>query len=164
MNYLVEVYNARIHILPFQVINSARENINYDDYTTANKIKLQTRYPNKCQVYKGFKSVDDFICVARNLDIMIGMRLHSLILSSALGVPVISISYDPKVTSFMKEIGQLNRNFSINNFSHYHLISHIKKIFENPIYNRKILLEGVALYRQRMKTIQPILSRFFHNK
>ncbi|WP_017293021.1 polysaccharide pyruvyl transferase CsaB [Geminocystis herdmanii] len=40
----------------------------------------------------------------RELDLMIGMRLHSLIMASSEKCPCFALSYDPKVTNLMKEI------------------------------------------------------------
>lgn len=39
-----------------------------------------------------------------NADLVVGMRLHALIIGAALDKDVMAISYDPKVTSFMKMI------------------------------------------------------------
>ncbi|MEW5935139.1 MAG: polysaccharide pyruvyl transferase family protein, partial [Bacillota bacterium] len=39
------------------------------------------------------------------LDLVIGMRLHALIFAVAAGVPVVGVSYDPKVESFLAEVG-----------------------------------------------------------
>ncbi len=39
-----------------------------------------------------------------NCDVLVGMRLHSLIYAAAQGVPMVGISYDPKVDVFLKQI------------------------------------------------------------
>ena len=39
-------------------------------------------------------------------DLMIGMRLHALILAAAAGIPSVALSYDPKVNAFMQSSGQ----------------------------------------------------------
>jgi len=49
---------------------------------------------------------DEMISIISNLDLLIGMRLHSLIFAAMCEVPMLGISYDPKVESFMKEIEQ----------------------------------------------------------
>ncbi len=40
-----------------------------------------------------------------DLELLWGMRLHSLIVATAMGIPALGISYDPKVTAFCEEAG-----------------------------------------------------------
>ena len=40
------------------------------------------------------------------MDMLVGIRLHSLIYSAVMGVPMIGISYDPKVDSFLASVGR----------------------------------------------------------
>jgi polysaccharide pyruvyl transferase CsaB len=47
----------------------------------------------------------EFMQLISDSDLLIGMRLHSLILASAIGVPCIGISYDDKVRNYMSSIG-----------------------------------------------------------
>ena len=39
------------------------------------------------------------------MDLVVGLRLHSLILSAAMGVPVVGLNYDPKIAGFMEYAG-----------------------------------------------------------
>lgn len=50
-------------------------------------------------------SVDELIGMLGSMDMVLGMRLHSLIFATAGGTPVVGISYDVKVDSFIKDIG-----------------------------------------------------------
>lgn len=68
-----------------------------------------------CQKLKG-KSVDsalytpenapEMIGVLSGARFMIGMRLHAIIFASSAKIPVIALSYDPKVKSMMSQLGQ----------------------------------------------------------
>lgn len=49
--------------------------------------------------------VEDMIGMLGSMDLVLGMRLHSLIFATAGGAPVVGISYDVKVDSFIKDIG-----------------------------------------------------------
>lgn len=49
-------------------------------------------------------SIKEVLAYTESFDLVIGMRLHSLIMAAASKVPVMALSYDPKVTEFMNEI------------------------------------------------------------
>ena len=46
------------------------------------------------------------LSIIAGCDMMVGMRLHALILAAAAGVPSAALAYDPKVTAFMQASGQ----------------------------------------------------------
>ena len=46
------------------------------------------------------------MAILKNADLILGMRLHSLIMGAALLKPMIALSYDPKVSSFMQLLRQ----------------------------------------------------------
>ncbi len=46
-------------------------------------------------------SVPEILSVMGNLKLLVGMRLHSLIMAAVLGVPPVGIAYDPKVQRFL---------------------------------------------------------------
>ena len=41
-----------------------------------------------------------------SLDLVVGMRLHSLVLASVMGVPCVGLVYDPKVRGFLETVRQ----------------------------------------------------------
>lgn len=49
----------------------------------------------------------ELLAALSEADLVIGMRLHTLILSAIAGTPFVAIGYDPKVMSFVKESGQI---------------------------------------------------------
>ena len=47
------------------------------------------------------------ICgIMARMELVVSMRLHALIFASGQGVPVVGVSYDPKVSSFLDYLGQ----------------------------------------------------------
>ena len=49
-------------------------------------------------------TIDEVVAYTSQFDFILGMRLHSLIMAHAVGVPMIGLSYDPKVASFLNEV------------------------------------------------------------
>lgn len=64
------------------------------------------------------------------MDMLVGVRLHSLIHAAIMGVPLIGISYDPKVNSFLKSIGTKAIS-SIYDFSSEDFINEFDNIMEH---------------------------------
>ena len=62
---------------------------------------------------------NEMLAIIANLDLLIGMRLHSLIFAAQNAVPMLGLSYDPKVAAFMKSIDQPVIDTGHINNSHY---------------------------------------------
>ena len=54
------------------------------------------------------------LSIIAGCDMMVGMRLHALILAAAAGVPSVALSYDPKVAAFMQASGQGDAVYDLN--------------------------------------------------
>lgn len=105
------------------------------------------------------------------MDLVIGMRLHSLILAASEGVPVIGINYFTKIRRFMETIGQENFVIDLGEIQTEYLYNKIndvlhkkdetsRNIDEKIIQMKKDLLEYLLEIKQEMvsgkimKTIQ----------
>ena len=54
-------------------------------------------------------SVPETFSVLSEAEILIGMRLHSLIYATTLAIPALPICYDPKISAFMESLNQPDR-------------------------------------------------------
>lgn len=71
------------------------------------------------------------ICgVIGNCDYVLGMRLHSLIFASKMCVPFVGLSYDPKVTNFIEEIGFDSHSFDIRRIKGEQLANRLLDLHE----------------------------------
>jgi polysaccharide pyruvyl transferase CsaB len=50
----------------------------------------------------------EMLSITGQLDLVLGMRLHSLIFASVMGIPMIALSYDPKVERFVSQLGMIS--------------------------------------------------------
>lgn len=66
---------------------------------------LAAQLKGKVHVVDRELSIDEVVAYTANFEFILGMRLHSLIMAHAVGVPMIGLSYDPKVQGFAKEVG-----------------------------------------------------------
>ena len=65
-----------------------------------------------------------------NMDLLVGVRLHSLIHAAIMDVPMIGISYDPKVNAFLKSIG-LKALCSVYDFKGEYLVEECEKVWKH---------------------------------
>jgi polysaccharide pyruvyl transferase CsaB len=57
----------------------------------------------KLEIHDPLENPVEMLAYISKLELMIGMRLHSLIFAAICNVPMLGLSYDPKVESFMKQ-------------------------------------------------------------
>lgn len=83
-------------------------------------------------------------------DIVIASRLHGVILSHLIGVPVLAISYDRKVDVHMSEIGQSRYCLDIDRVDAQMLINGIESLREDRDRESVHLRRAVDLYRKQV--------------
>lgn len=75
-------------------------------------------------------TVIEMLGVLGELKLMVGMRLHALIMAAVMGVPSVGISYDPKVDSFLK-ISELPNAGRVETLDYSVLSREVFSILEN---------------------------------
>lgn len=65
----------------------------------------------RCTAQEGLPSLLGNI---NSCELMVGMRLHALILAAACGVPSVALAYDPKVAAFMASCGQVDAVYDLS--------------------------------------------------
>jgi len=107
LDTFIETYDAAALFIPFQKISDLPININ-DAFNDASVVALLTsamRHGAHLTTLSGIYSVNDVAGIIGCCDLMLGMRLHSLILAANAGIPVVGIIYDPKVRELMQQLG-----------------------------------------------------------
>ena len=92
---VVRELDARVVFLPMQ---------HPEDVYAAESVAELTKEP--CTVLKDEYTTAEFLSLVGNMDLMLGIRLHALIFAGVMGVPMLGISYDPKIDRFLASIGE----------------------------------------------------------
>lgn len=76
------------------------------------------------------QTVDETFAIINKLDLIISMRLHALIFAAYLNIPLIGISYQPKVDGFLEYIDQPSAG-NVNDISFEKLRTSIDHVVKN---------------------------------
>lgn len=68
--------------------------------------KVMRTMRNKSYIINRELSVPEMFSVLSEAEVIIGMRLHSLIYATTLAIPAMALVYDPKINAFMESINQ----------------------------------------------------------
>lgn len=94
-------------------------------------------------IIKNKYSVSQTLGIIKNMDMIIGMRLHALIYGASLQVPVLGLIYDPKVEGFLEYINQPSAG-NVENLNYDHLIQSIEDVWNN----RQQIKEQLSVSKQ----------------
>lgn len=96
---IIRRYDARVVFLPMQYPEDVRS-----AESIAERIDEDARA--SVTVLPGEYRTSELLSLVGNMDLMIAVRLHALIFAGVMGVPMIGISYDPKIDRFLDSIGE----------------------------------------------------------
>lgn len=116
---LIARYDARIVLIPFHFS---------EDMPITEEV--QRRVGEKVACISRKCLTGEMLSIIGNMDLLVGVRLHSLIHAAIMEVPMIGISYDPKVNSFMKSM-DLRAMCSVYDFKGEYLVEEYEKVMKN---------------------------------
>ena len=116
---LIDKFDARIVLIPFYFS---------EDMPIAEEI--EKRFDGAVTLIRKKCLTDEMLSVIGNMDLLVGVRLHSLIHAAIMDVPMIGISYDPKVNAFLKSIG-LKALCSVYDFKGEYLVEECEKVWKH---------------------------------
>lgn len=94
-------------------------------------------------------------------DLLIGVRLHSLIFSAIMATPMIGLSYDPKVDAFMDamESGPI---YAVEKFSVDQVVQLAKERMNDSAFQKKLKDRSVAMSVQAKADQKKIIQELLH--
>ncbi|MFC4769987.1 polysaccharide pyruvyl transferase CsaB [Effusibacillus consociatus] len=104
-------------------------------------------------------SFRDISSIIANMDMIVGMRLHSLILASLYEVPFVPLSYDPKIDRFVHRMG-LPQGERVTSVTFERLHDQIKAVEQNREKIKLKMREPLRLLRQEAEKSGELAVKF----
>ena len=120
IDYIINNYDARIVLIPMHYP---------EDLKISNEIANRASQTN-CYVLQNNYCVEDIMGIINKLELIIAMRLHSLIYAATQAVPMIGLVYDPKVNGFLELIG-IDAKCNVEKLELVELCAAIEKTWKN---------------------------------
>lgn len=117
---LVAENGARVVFLPMQWP---------DDGDVARRIAGRMRH-SAAQLEEEY-TTSELLSLVGNLDILIGIRLHALIFAAVMHVPMVGVSYDPKIDRFLETMGAAPAGM-LNDITADGLLTAVRALWPEP--------------------------------
>lgn len=136
IRWLAQTYQARCVMIPFHYV---------EDLNVALQLADRLQHEDVGCLQRKYLS-DETLSIIGNMDFLVGVRLHSLIYAAVMDVPMLGISYDPKVDAFLHSVEQepvsSTREFTLEKF---------QAAFAAAWERRDALRQTVALRRDALQ-------------
>jgi polysaccharide pyruvyl transferase CsaB len=95
---IMEQTEAQIRFLPFHLPSDDKASLYI-------RSRLDNKYTTRITTSAGVTHPQQMLAEVGRCHVLIGMRLHSLIYAASQQVPMLGISYDPKIDQFLNRLG-----------------------------------------------------------
>ncbi len=132
------------------------------DMGIANEVLAKIKNSHSVRLVTNKKySYHDICSVLQRLDLFVGMRTHSLILSSAMGVPPVGIVTYPKNRGYMRTIGLEKNLIEFRDLSIDRYTEIIRTAFENREKIREEMIPNVKREKEKARDTAGYLDKYF---
>ncbi len=131
IDYITKKYNVNIILIPMHYP---------EDLDISNSVLAKVD-KSSCFVIKNQYAVEEIMGITKELDMIVAMRLHSLIYAATQEIPMVGLVYDPKVEGILYSL-EMNHMSNVENLDYDHLIGNIDYVWNNKEKLRDILKRG----------------------
>lgn len=150
IRYLKETYDAESVLIPFHY---------EEDREVCSFVAEQTGA--RCLTEKYLS--EDMLSIIGNMDVLVGVRLHSMIYAAIMGVPIIGISYDPKCTAFLGSVG-LDKLSTRETFSAEAFQAEFSRVLETRKEQTAMVAENMCKLQKKLDTNEEMIRAIMEEK
>lgn len=150
---LIDEKNVNILFIPMQ----KTKRIN-DMLTSQEVINSMS---NKAYILENTYNYEEISCIIRKMELIISMRLHSIIYALISGVPVYGIAYQPKVKSYLNEVNLPVEN-DLDNLDVEKAFNESVKLMENRDEISQSIEHNIIALNNKAKMNMSILDEYIN--
>jgi len=152
---IIKEYNATVLFIPF---NKHPKKWFENDLIVGNLLKQKVSKKERFIIIRDVNNPEKVISLFKSADLLVGTRLHSVILGAVAGIPIIGISGDAKVSNFLSTVG-LSEFSTYPDASRLHekLLKLFKKIIEDKENIQKILMDRTSFLVQKAQELPEVV-------
>lgn len=98
---------------------------------------------SQIEVYENYSNLSDSLNFLESMDLLLGMRLHSIIFSSITYTPFLAIEYESKTSDYLNSANILNNSIRTDELSLEEVFNHLKDIYYNLDQEQNNLFEKI---------------------
>lgn len=148
IKYMLNTYDVNIVLIPMHYPEDLE--ISFEVETMVNH--------EGCYVMRERYSVEEIMGVIKELEIIIAMRLHSLIYAATQEVPIVGLVYDPKVEGILNSLG-MEYMCNVEDLIYEELIENVDYVWENRIeLKEKLRLQDENLKKKALSNVTMALD------
>lgn len=148
IDYITDKYQVDVILIP----------MHYPDDLEISLEVLDNIKCNNCYLLKDKYTVEDIMGVINRLDLIIAMRLHSLIYAAGQEVPMVGLVYDPKVEGILNSLDMVYM-CNVDCLDFEELVNIIDEVWQNKEELKKRLrLQDLELKKKALSNVTMALE------
>jgi len=112
-------------------------------YAFLNKYKI-----SRIKVWNNYQNINEFINKVKDYDVIIGQRLHSVVVACGLSIPCISINYQTKCLHFMESMKMEKYVVNMDSFMYSYLTNAFNNLIDDYYTINKNLISSSKYYKE----------------
>lgn len=151
---LVARYGLRVLYIPFE---------HRFDREVSEQARAAMQYRDQAFVLQNDYHPRQIMALYRHLDLLVGMRLHSLIFAGTMTVPAYGIIYDPKVKHFMERLGQQQYTVALEQLAVDRVVADLEHLWQHKAKVQRELKDSMARLQPLALKNATILANLLKN-
>ena len=148
IDYIIEKYGVDVILIPMHYPEDLEISLEVLDHVKS----------KNCHVLRDKYNVEEIMGVIHRLDLIVAMRLHSLIYAAGQEVPMVGLVYDPKVEGILKSLG-MDYMSSVDHLDFCELVNNIDAVWERrEELKNSLKLQDIELKKKAISNVTMALG------